>query len=366
MIESTHKSIRWPQFRSFLILYVSILIGWIAYYNFQPVLLEKYGLASFTGLLFIIQGIILVLVPPLAGYLSDRYREKVGTRFPVIMTGILFAGMVFMAVSLSLAINPGFIVWLLPILIIFWIIAMSIFTSPAISTMELFTSAGKLPRAMSILVVVSGLIYALEPTIVDIIDILGAPLTFLAGGVLVLLSGYWMATSFDEIFRAGKEVDIEHEQRAQSPWKSFLLGAGLGVFMTILFNFLPDHFDAYQLVLGSYEVAGNQLASFILFVSALASLPLGILISRLGLPKAYTIGLPLAFVTLLGLIFSGNVYLIALSSVLFGISYSWLSVCSLPYAMQFANMKNRVLGVGIFFAGMEFPNSIFEAWLANI
>ena len=107
------------------------------------------------------------------------------------MTGISFAAMVFMAVAFTLLTDPGeAFKWILPILIVCWLIAMSIFTSPALSTLELFTPVDKLPEAMAILTIVANLIYALEPVIVDIIDYLGAPITFMAGGTVLFLSGY--------------------------------------------------------------------------------------------------------------------------------------------------------------------------------
>lgn len=44
---------------------------------------------------------------------------------------------------------------------------MSIFTGPAVSTIETFIPVGKLPRAMAILTITSNLLYSLEPAIVE-------------------------------------------------------------------------------------------------------------------------------------------------------------------------------------------------------
>ena len=168
--------IHWKQLWSLAALYGSVIIGWIAYENYQPKLLEKFEFTGYSFLLTLAEGIILVATPPLAGMLGDRYRFEKGHRLPIITSGISFAAMIFMAVAFTLLGNPGEVFkWVLPILIVCWLIAMSIFTSPALSTLELFTPVDKLPRAMAVLTIVSNLLYAMEPVIVDLIDFLGAP-----------------------------------------------------------------------------------------------------------------------------------------------------------------------------------------------
>ena len=48
-------------------LYGSIVIGWIAYQNYQPKLLEKFHFTEYTLFLTLAQGLILVITPPIAG-----------------------------------------------------------------------------------------------------------------------------------------------------------------------------------------------------------------------------------------------------------------------------------------------------------
>jgi MFS family permease len=174
-IEQQQTSISWKQMWSLVGLYASIVIGWIAYQQYQPKLLVQFHFTDFAFLLVCAEGVILSVTPLIAGRLGDRYRFTRGNRMPIISTGISFAAMVFMAVAFTLLGNPGEIFkWVLPFLIIMWLIAMSIFTSPALSTIELFIPIDKLPKAMAILTITANLLYALEPIVVDIIDFLGA------------------------------------------------------------------------------------------------------------------------------------------------------------------------------------------------
>ena len=211
----TETSIHWKQLWSLAALYGSVIIGWIAYQNYQPRLLQQFGFTDFSFPLLVAQGIIIVMTPLIAGKLGDRYRFEKGHRLPIISSGISVAAMVFMAVAFTLLGDPGEIFkWMLPVLIIFWLIGMSIFTSPALSTVELFTPVNKLPHAMAILTITSNVVYSLEPVIVDIIDYLGAPITFIIGGVAVFLSGYALRKTSLGLFKqsGNREAQAQGDQ----------------------------------------------------------------------------------------------------------------------------------------------------------
>jgi MFS family permease len=120
------EQIEWKQLWSLAALYGSIVIGWIAYHNYQPKLLHQFNFTEFTFALLIAQSIILVLTPPIAGRIGDRFRFKSGHRIPIISSGISFAAMIFMAVAFTLFSNPGEIFkWILPVLIVLWLVSMS-------------------------------------------------------------------------------------------------------------------------------------------------------------------------------------------------------------------------------------------------
>jgi MFS family permease len=99
--------IEWKQLWSLAALYGSIVIGWIAYHNYQPKLLVQFNYTQYSFWLIVVQGIILFLTPPIAGKIGDRFRFKAGHRIPIISSGISLAAMVFMAVAFTLLSNPG-------------------------------------------------------------------------------------------------------------------------------------------------------------------------------------------------------------------------------------------------------------------
>lgn len=357
--------IHWKQLWSLAALYGSVVIGWIAYENYQPKLLEKFYFTQYALPLAIAQGIILIVTPPIAGRLGDRYRFEKGHRLPIITSGISFAAMIFMAVAFTLLGNPGEILrWVLPVLIMCWLIAMSVFTSPALSTLELFTPVDKLPRAMAVLTIVSNLLYALEPVIVDLIDFLGAPLTFIMGGVAVFISGYFLQKHSLALFRVNEGREMETPVEA-APVKSklpliFCLGLSFGIPTTFLFNFLPGIVVRQATsMIGTVDV--KIVLVGLLLLSAVFSLPVTALTNRLGVSKS--LGVSIVVVALSAAMMTGaSIGMVMITmAILFMAAYAWLSVSSLPLAISLANSQSKVFCVGIFFSGVALPEAIIQA-----
>lgn len=364
--EAQEKGIRRRQMGSLVALYASVIIGWIAYKNYQPKLLVQFQFTDFTFLLMFAQGVILVITPMIAGKLGDYYRFRAGHRLPVISAGISFAAMVFMAVAFTLLSDPGEIFkWLLPVLIILWLVSMSIFTSPALSTMELFTPIDKLPYAMAILTITGNLLYAIEPVIVDIIEFVGAPGTFILGGAVVFISGYALKKTSMDLFRIsdGKEQQRDLSGPAASPYGSiFFAGLCIGLATAILFYLIPS-------VAGGYVAAFSGLDATLLIVvmlavSALVSWPMGGLVNRYGVARSFWFSMGCLLIS------TGAIYLVKSAAVMvpmllvFSLAYTSLSVAGLPMAIKSASQTEKVFCVGIFFSGVALPEAVYEAFMA--
>lgn len=356
--------IEWKQLWSLAALYGSIVIGWIAYHRYQPKLLTQFNFTEFTLALITVQGIVLVLTPPIAGRIGDRFRFKQGQghRLPIISSGISFAAMIFMAVAFTLLGNPGEVFrWILPILIVLWLISMSIFTSPALSTLELFTPVDKLPRAMAILTIVGNLIYSLEPVIVDLIDYLGAPITFMLGGVVVFVSGYALKKNSLSLFNNKDQrlrTEFKFDTQRSNYLYIFIMGIALGLTTTVLFNYFPE---LLQTNLGGItNLEGKWLVVVVLFVTALLSLPVSNYVSRIGAYKSFWWSFLVNSVALILLYLTGSGVLTLAFLLIYTVSFTVLSISSLPLAIEKANYFEKVLCVGIFFSGVELPDAIVE------
>lgn len=348
----------WKQMISLTLLYASVIIGWIAYYNYQPILLQTYGFTHLTLFLFISQGIILVVTPLIAGKLGDKYRFTAGKRLPIISAGVSFAAMIFMATAFTLFSEPGPIFrWILPGLIVVWLFSMALFTSPALSTIEVFVPIRKLPTAMALLTIVYGLLYAIEPVIVDLINFLGAPLTFVAGGVAVFLSGLLMRKNTTYI--VDKPMVNDHGKSDYT--YALSLGIALGAATTILFNVFPLWFTERSFTI--FGLGDSKIVCLVLALVAAISLPISKIVESRSVFKSVLISILGTLIVSFGLYFIENSAITFVLLLLFAVFYAVMSVSFLPTALTIVNDKNKVFGVGVFFAGFEIPNGILEAFM---
>jgi MFS family permease len=359
------NEIHWKQLWSLTALYSSIIIGWIAYQNYQPKLLIQFGFTDFAFFLAVSQAIILVFTPPISGIMGDRYRFEKGHRLPIISSGISFAAMIFMAVAFTLFTNPGeTLKWLLPVLIVLWLIAMSIFTSPALSTVELFTPVDRLPKAMALLTIVANLIYAIEPVIVDIIDYLGAPITFIAGGVVTLLSGYAMKKNSLGLFKQTGDKEISRQEKMKTSFgdftQIFVLGLILGIATVVLFELFPDVIAGK---ISSITDAPNSklLLVGMLVFSAILSWPISTWINNFSMSHVFWASCFLAGLTIFGVMFFSIPWMVLLMALIFVVAFTAMSVSSLPLALDYSGFYQKVFCVGIFFAGVALPDGILDS-----
>jgi MFS family permease len=353
------SAIQWKQMISLLALYASVIIGWIAYHRYQPALLDTFDMTEFEPMLIWGQAIILVLTPPLAGYLGDKYRNRLGNRLRIITLGVSFAAMIFMTVAFTLIVNPprSFVIYALPVLVILWLFAMSLFTSPAISTIEMFSPSTKLPITVAALTITSDLLYSLEPVIVDIIDFLGGAATFAVGGIIVSVSGYLLRKNSMELTDDGKETRPDDYNPKTKMGKVILLGVGMGLFSGIIIEVFPEYLDKLKSIMG---MSGQWVSSLVLVLTAIFSIVISRRVNKENIVKLLLIGLIFAGISTIGIFTIPNNLLIIVLLVIFAVFYAMVNVTALPLALQNTSIKEKVLGVGVFFCGFEIPNGVID------
>ncbi len=361
------NTIRWPQVWSLIALDVAVIISWIAYHEYQPALLKQFGFDHMTLEFAVVQGIILFLTPPIAGWIADRARKKGGSRLPVMNLGITTVSMIFMVVAFTIFVNPqGWIVNIFPLMVVLWLISMNVFHSPAYSTVELFVPAEKLPFVVAILAVITDLAGAIEPVIVDIIDFFGAPVTFAAGGALVFTTGLLMMRAIKKLtVQGGNEVTASGYSEPIKSDFIFVLGLGLvlGSAVTFLFDITPiwaiERLGFLKSDNDNAEANGSIFAAVVMGIAAIAAFPSGYLAEKAGTGKTAIAGIIVAAAAILAIYYtSGNAAMAFW--ILFPISFSLMTVSFLPLAFLKLKSAQRVFGIGLFFSGMEVAGSIFN------
>lgn len=373
--------IRWGAIASLIFLDLAILISWMAYHEYQPALLTLFKFTEFTVPLAILQGVILFLTPPIAGLAADRMIKRGGNRLPVVTIGINFVSMVFMVVAVTVFAEPGGLIRLLfPVMVALWLIAMNIFHSPAISTVETFVPESRMPIVVALFVILANLVEALEPVLLDLIHFFGGPLTFAVGGILVFVSGTIFA-------RVSKSIVAQQDAIAGAPVTErksnfplvFVLGVVVGAATTVFFKLFPNWLNdsAVPAVIfpelkatwgeiwaGAAGVTNGThysavFTSVLIAVAALLSLPMGFLAAKMG-PRRIAIASALMMISIIcSLQYSHGTPALILYC-LFPIAFAAASVTFLPIA--FANLEKRhlVFGIGIFFSGVELLSSIVD------
>ena len=348
----------WNQIYSLLALNAAIVISWIAYHNYQPKVLEIFNFQDLSLFLVVAQALILVFIPPIAGVVGDRVIRSGGNRFVVFTVGISVTAMVFMCVAFTVGTASTInLTSLLPFMIVVWLISMNIFHSPANSMLEMFASAKALPSAMALMVMTTELLYALEPLIVDFVDLLGPVATFALGGVLLIVTGYIFRRTTRDLHLTRNADDA---RKSESSFVNVLLaGLVLGIAVALIKNVIPAVVTESQ-AQGSIGVTGAVVVSMLLALSAIVAWPLSKYVERIGTGKGLQYGLIGTFACVGALSIAGNAYLVVVCALLAAPFFSLASVSAFPYALGNLSARNLTLGTGIFFGSVEIADGIMN------
>ncbi len=360
--KTVNQQINWKQIFSLGFLNAAVVISWIAYHNYQPKVLEKFEVTDLEFFMKVAQALVLVFIPPIAGAVGDYFIRRNGNHFIVFMVGISVTAMVFMAVAFAVSGNPlENMKVILPIMIVIWLISMNIFHSPANSMLEIFAPAHQLPLAMSVLTLITELLYALEPVVVDIVDSLGATPTFVTGGLLIILSGFIfrLTTRNTELKR---EVDSA-EDHTDHFTKIILCGLAFGLANAILMNVFPPILAEKLDFFANESLEGRQYVSMILGISAFAAIPLSPLVSRWGTKKAVLIGLAVTFMSISMISISPFSVFTMGACGLFGLAFSLLAVSSFPFVLENVSHRNVTFGAGLFFGSFELVDGLMNVFM---
>ncbi|MEP2025253.1 hypothetical protein, partial [Reichenbachiella sp.] len=327
------NDIKWPEIFSLGALNVSVVISWIAYHEYQPILLENFSFDHLSDFLIVSKAIILVMIPALAGLLADYLLGKNGKFFTLFTVGIGATAMIFMIVASVIGAGPvGALKPFLPYMIILWLISMNLFISPAYSMIEAFAPAQKLPIVMGFLFLVTELVYALEPLVVGLVQFFGDTLTFIVGGILISASGYFFhKISSDEVISRKKEL-LEAKTKPQSfiSYVAILVvGLALGIGKAFLVEYIPASFETTFPDIGN---AGSYISFGLLGFSAILAFAISKKVAIWNTQKVLSASLIIMGVGVLVLLLSSSLSVSIAGGIITAIGFSTLNISGLPFA----------------------------------
>lgn len=352
------KKLKIAETIALVMLNISILISWMAYNEFNPKIVEKFNIGSVAHIIVILKSIILIIIPILSGFLTDYIFRKSKNFFLISLVGIVAAGMTFLSIAtLAPFGQTSFTFFILPILIVVWLVAMNLFVSPANSLVDLFAPKSKLPILMAILLVSSEITNAFEPLIISFIQSIGVSLTFIVGGIAVVGSGiFFIRQTKDEVlesreFRLQRQQDIKY-------YMVIVIGLSLGLAQSFIYNVLPKNLS--ELMNGG-NFSEQFISTFILIAIAIFSIPVSTYWKRREI-QLKSIYVAIAFSGLGGmtLFLLSSPLITFFNAILIIYAYVTLSIVGLPYIISRLDGKKVTLGIGIFFGAAQVFNSIFD------
>ncbi|MCB9285298.1 MAG: MFS transporter [Lewinellaceae bacterium] len=332
------------------LLHAVFIFSLLAYDQYQGIILETHRLDRYGHFLEIWSLVWAVAVPPLAGWLADRYSFTHGKKYLVINVAATITSLLFVLVASTFSLRSGAgLARMLPFLMAAWILGMHFFHSPSHSFVREFAPPKDWPLANALILLIGNLIFALSALIVPFVQSLGVVFTFVAGGVLLGLATFWF-------IRKSKTVG-EHEPESEEPVRktnwvwSILTGllVGSAFFVT---SYAVLHTQA-----GSTAPATQKSLIFVL--AALVAVPMGWYSKKTGAKKMLLVS-AMAF----GLFGVGGLFLFRsgfawLDLVLMAACLGAMESCGLPLALSKTLARNKGLSTGLYWSGFYLISFLF-------
>jgi MFS family permease len=343
----------------------AIALLWVIYNLYLVKLLTQLGFPQGLAVgLLVVENLLAMVIEPLVGTASDQMQHQIGTRLPMISLGVVLAAGLFIVIPTTLVWGQGTLRWGLPLLIVAWAMAMSVFRSPVLSLLGRYAWGTQLPQAASILTLVGGVSGAMGPLAGDFILGLGPWVAFTLGSGVLLLATLALRWMGPQNSGEGAEKATAKPASTPLPWAGLGLVFGTGVGVSLGFRLVMM---ALPTALAQRAPDANtSLVLGALFIAlALTAIPAGQLAKRLGNSRAMVLGLSAmaGLAVLLGVISSTVVGVVL--AALFGAALSLVSNGTLPFALMMVPPARAGLGTGTYFSGGALAASVGGGLFSN-
>lgn len=362
---TTSKQVLWLQVCGLALVQGAITLSWVIYNFYLAKLLVQFGFPkSLAVSLLILENALAVFMEPLMGSLSDTKQRWFAGRFPFITVGVLLSSALFIAIPCVATFVPPTTVlkYILPVLVVAWALAMTMFRSPVLSLLGRYAMPKSLPMAASVLTLIGGIIGSFRFAANNLLLSFGPVVTFVFGSFVLLGSAGVLRFIHPPEIVSEEPVD---RHSAQSPlpisikalgsifilggsfaWGYRLLFAGVGKFLKVQLN--TDNIQLQMVIFG--------------IAAALAALPAGIIAKKVGNRNAMLGGIGVAILLMLLLpVVGANIIILAALAI----SISFVVNGTIPFALEMVPPHRGGLGIGMYFGGVGLAMSIFGSVFNN-
>ncbi|MDJ0693133.1 MAG: MFS transporter [Mastigocoleus sp. MO_167.B18] len=358
-INNNYTNILWLQVCCLGMVQGAISITWVIYNLYLPKLLVEFGFPKSLAIsLLILENALAVVMEPLMGSLSDNMQRWFGSKFPFITAGVLLSSSLLIAIPCLVTFtSPESVIrYILPVLMVAWALAMTVFRSPVLSLLGRYALPKSLPMAVSVLTLIIGIIGAFRLTAYDFILGLGPIATFTTASFVLLASAAILRFVHPPDSISDQPVD-RHRAVAPLPVSFPALGLifTLGASFAWGYRLLLDAVGKFLKVQLSLDNVELQLAIFGIAI-AIAALPAGAVATKIGNRKAMLGGSGVTVVLMFLMPFIGAQFIVL--ALLVG-AFIFILNGTLPFALEMVPPHRGGLGVGMYFGGAGLAMSIF-------
>ena len=371
MNQSKSTQVLWLQVWGLAAIQGAILLSWVIYNIYLSQMLVAFGFdSSLASLILVVENILAALMEPLMGSLSDNMQYWFGSRFPFITCGIILASVCFILIPTIFVFGGSTELtrMLLPIMMVLWALAMTIFRSPVLSLIGRYATATNLPQATSILTLVAGIIGAITPLSSKFILQLGPVFTFSLGSLVMLIAAALLRWAGPN-YQVKKLLPLESHPTTISNRSDISVRGLLIIFVTgmatvIGFRLLMQNFTQ---VLKLHNLGGqpNLILMTVFLTLAIIALPMGSLAKSLGIRRTLISGLIAMAIFSCTVLLGYNVILAMAIAITVGISFSLVSNSTIPFALSMVPEDRGGLGTGMYFSGSAIANVLFILFLGK-
>lgn len=380
--------ILWRQIGSLAAVQGAITLCWLIYRVYLPQMLASFGFPGLEKAILIFEDFLAVIIEPCMGGFSDRQRQWMGSRFPVITLGVILASAFFVIIPVVFIFGQPITAlhWVLPVVAVLWAMAMALFRSPAVALLGQYAVETKWPQAMSLLILVGGLAGAAKPIAGNFILSLGPAVPFVVGSLVLLGAvallrsvnpdaavvpavvsqetlGMRDETETNELTGVGNSAEIRANQPLSLPLLGLIAATGMAVALGSRITtgeLLPQVLK----VIPGVDV--KLLMTGIFIVLAIAALPAGNFAARVGNEAAMQMGLVATAILLPMLVTSQTAgIVVGLVIVLIG-SYCLVVNSAIPFVLSLVPPHRGGLGIGIYFGGFSLTMSLYSLWMSPL
>lgn len=346
------KNIQWLRICTLAGLQFAISLTWLIYNTYLPKLLTQFGFpASLAATLLIIDSALGIILEPIMGSLSDRSQKWVGTRLPLISSGVIITSTLLIAIPCIVTFIPPTQVFkaILPLSLVAWAIAMTIFRSPAIALLGKYSTIPDLPLATSLITLAGGIVAAFRPIANQYILTLGPIFAFTLASLILLTAVFTLRKVTPPDIPT---VETTHPKISIIPLALiFTMGFSIAWSSRLLIDAISKIWKAQLNTDISIFMVGIGL-----FLAAL-SLPAGWIGTKFG---NYRVMLWGAGFTILGMILMLSLKIISPIILIITIpSFSLILNGIIPLIIQFIPSHWVGLGIGTYFGGFSLAMTIF-------